>query len=254
MRGSDVLSLPLRGRLGGGGERVIASDRPLTAGRPHPASPGGGGVRIVVALILLLVSVAHGAPTTQPIPVSDYASKSVTRTHTASGATADAGFDWTRLVLAMAAVLGLIIALRYAAGILFPGARATRGSRAVRVLTRTPLAPRQQVMLLQVGRRVIVVGESGGNLSSLGHIDEPDEVAELLGQIDNAEVMTTPNRFKALFGRARNDFENGTMDESLAGALADERSDVAAPQVEEASSEIAGLIDRMRSLTRTMKR
>jgi len=212
---------------------------------------------MVVALILLLVSVVRAAPTaptSQPIPVSDYATKSVTRTHAATGATTDAGFDWTRLVLAMAVVLGLIIALRYAAGVLFPGARATRGSRAVRVLTRTPLAPRQQVLLLQVGRRVIVVGESAGALSSLGHIDEPDEVAELLGQIDNAEVTAAPGRFKALFGRARNDFETGAIDESLAGALSDERSDVAAPQVEEASNEIAGLIDRMRSLTRTMKR
>lgn len=207
-------------------------------------------------------------PSTRPIlrsadaPVSLYANKSITRT---SGETAvlTQGFDWQRLVMAMAVVIGVIIALRYAVGLLFPAARATRGSRAIRVLTRTPLAPRQQVMLLQVGRRVIVVGESGGNLSSLGHIDEPDEVAELIGQIDNAESPAAAGRFRSLFGRARSEFAEGELTAD-AGTFAEDRADLAArspvaggpadvPEVREAAKEIAGLIDRMRSLTKTMR-
>ena len=199
MRVASFLSLLLRGRLGGGGERESALSQP-PARRPHLTSPGGSGTGWAVAVLLLFASLLQAAPTSQPAPVSDYASKAVTRSHPGSTA-ASAGFDWQRLVLAMAVVIGVIIALRYAIGLLYPSVRAGRGSRAIRVLTRTPIAPRQQVMLLQVGRRVIVVGESGGNLSSLATITEPDEVAELIGQVDNAESPAAAGKFRSLFGQ-----------------------------------------------------
>jgi len=51
----DFLSLPLRGRLGGGGERSGASSA-LHAPSPPLTSPQGKGTRFALALLLLLLS------------------------------------------------------------------------------------------------------------------------------------------------------------------------------------------------------
>lgn len=48
------------------------------------------------------------------------------------------------------------------------------------VLGRTAIGPRQNVILLRVGRRVLVVAQADGTLSTLADIDGPEEVAALL--------------------------------------------------------------------------
>jgi flagellar biogenesis protein FliO len=111
---------------------------------------------------------------------------------------------------ALGGVIALILVLRWAGqrALASGGVRGGR-SAAVRVLSRTVLAPRQQVLLLHVGRRVVVVGDSGGRMSTLCEIAEPDEVASLVGAAegasqavgDSAKVM-----FGSMFRRAKEPF------------------------------------------------
>ena len=82
---------------------------------------------------------------------------------------------------ALGLVIGLVLAGRWAA-VRFGGAAVTvaRPSPAVEVLSRTAVAPKNHVLLLRVGRRVLVVNDAGQGLRRLAEIDADDEVADLL--------------------------------------------------------------------------
>ncbi len=85
------------------------------------------------------------------------------------------GLGSLTIVLALVAALFLLLR-RWA-----PGAK-TSDSGVMRVAARLPLGARQQLVLVQVGRRLMLAGIAGDNMSSLGEISEPDEVAELLAR------------------------------------------------------------------------
>jgi flagellar biogenesis protein FliO len=167
-------------------------------------------------------------------------------------------FDWQRLLIAMALVLGLIAIFRYFVVKIFPTARASASTSAVRVLARAPLAVRQQVVLIQVGRRVIVVGDSAGQLTALSQIDDPDEVAALLGQIENTPPAASVERFSSLFRKQRQPFNNDFNSSDVNASAPVQQNmiaeaDASEPQMQTVQSEVSGLIERMRSLTKSMK-
>ena len=202
--------------------------------------------------------------TSSPALASPLESQSIQRTRPISAEDENKGIDWPKLMLAMVVVLGLIVALKYVAIWLFPGVRVGGSGRGVRLLSRTAIAPRQQVLLLQVGRRILVVGDSGGAMSPLANIEEPDEVAELLGQTSQTTPATASSRFKAMFGRAERDYDE-PLPESLTAAddmEASQSQETAPgepgapvdPNIAAAQNEISGLLDRMRSLSKQVKR
>jgi flagellar protein FliO/FliZ len=151
------------------------------------------------------------------------------------------------MAIALALVLLLILLARWLLTHFFAASRAPATSRAVRVLGRTSLAPRQQVLLLQVGRRVVVVGESNGNLATLAQLEDPDEVAQLIGQLQEEQIARAAS-FGGMFGRVQKKFEEdhaarGTSDSS-------EREDdaAAAPDAQQMKSELSGLVEKVRSI------
>jgi flagellar biogenesis protein FliO len=165
-------------------------------------------------------------------------------------------FEPRRVILALAAVIGLIVVLRFVARLLFPGvAAAGRASRAVRVLSRSPVSPKQQVMLVQVGRRVIVVGDCGAQMNPLAEISDPDEVAALVGQIESDKAPPA-KPFGSLFRRARDTFE--APDEKPEDSEdSDDVNEAEAPAdlgLAAAQGEIRGLMERVRGLAQQLKR
>ncbi len=85
-----------------------------------------------------------------------------------------------RSVFALGVVLalmgGTVVVLRR----FLPGVVGGPGAGPVRLVGRVTLAPKQAVYFLQVPGRILVVGSGGGQLSALGEIADPDEVAEIL--------------------------------------------------------------------------
>lgn len=176
------------------------------------------------------------------------------------------GFNPTRLVTALGVVLVLILLLRWVGRRFFGMADRGRSTRAVQVLSRSPISPRQQLVLLRVGRRLLVVADGGGQMNTLSEITDADEVAALLGQLqdDHAGRMTTT--FGSLFGKMRAPFEP----EAAAGnAASDQEPDDDAavlrrpalrvpaeeddPAVESTRQELSGLMDKVRTLSRQFK-
>jgi flagellar biogenesis protein FliO len=167
------------------------------------------------------------------------------------------GLDFSRVGGALLAVIALIFLLRWFGKVFFPAATGKAQSRVVEVVSRSPLAPKQQVMLLRVGKRLLVVGDSAGQLSTLCEISDPDEVASMVGQL-REEKSTSAVAFGSLFGRFSRKFDSDEAevietppeptDRQVLMDETDEVRDAVAGQ-----AEIDGLRDRVRRLAEQFK-
>jgi flagellar biogenesis protein FliO len=186
----------------------------------------------------------HGAPTTAP------ATQQTGLTGTANRPTNLISVP--RLLIALAVVLVLIFFVRAVGQKFFPNITMSRASSAVRVLSRNPVAHKQQVVLVQVGRRILVLGDNGSQMNALSEITDPDEVAQLIGQISG-----TKERFTSEFNKAQDEFEqaDGPMEQS--DVLSDdiEHSEDALPEgMTAAHGEINGLMEKVRGLAKQLGR
>jgi flagellar biosynthetic protein FliO len=93
------------------------------------------------------------------------------------------GGDWLRTAAALALVVGLIFVARYVLRRLSPAGKTAARGEAIEVLTRASLGTRQQLALVRVGRRLVLVGSSPSGMSPLAELSDPDEVAELVEEL-----------------------------------------------------------------------
>lgn len=158
----------------------------------------------------------------------------------------------TRVAGALVAVVALILLLRWV-GQRALAANGGRGgkSAAVRVLSRTMLAPRQQVLLLHVGRRVVVVGDSGGRMSPLCEIADPDEVAALVGASQSTGSEAAKAVFGSVFRRAKEPFADETDVSDPADVLAISHADQPSDDAEPAP--VGNLLDKVRLMRNQFK-
>jgi len=165
-----------------------------------------------------------------------------------------------QVTLALLGVLGLILAMKIAMRWLWPGAASQRASRSVRVIARTPLGSRSALVLVQVGKRLVVVGDCGAQLSPICEITDPDEVAGMLGAIQSERLGSASRRFAVSLGRAQADFEEADG-QTLAESTADPATEPAAEPSSDSSlepaepealantrQELRGLASRVRTL------
>jgi flagellar biogenesis protein FliO len=156
-------------------------------------------------------------------------------------------------------VIALIFALRWLSQRLFGKVVASRSSRAVQILSRNVISPKQQLLVLQVGRRLVVVGDSGQQMNPLCEITDPDEMAALIGQIREEKRESTPAAFGAIFGRAGSAFEKENHEPQRPVDVAGEDDDSAdnssgPPSVQDTRDELSGLMDKVRLMSRQFPR
>jgi flagellar protein FliO/FliZ len=227
-----------------------------------------GGVAVVL-LALLCASAVRAAPASTkpastsrpPAPqgryeqtplvvrsVASQQSSAAPAATTQSAATAPAvtTMDVPRVAMGLAAVLALIFVLRWIAKWAFPSVASARPTSAMRVLSRTTVSPKQQLLLVQVGKRVLVVGDSAGQLRGISEIADPDEAAALVAQITEEQSRGSAKAFGSLFGRAKNGFEQ------RAGLLAEDGDDEGVEQ--EAQPALAGLSQHVRRISDQFRR
>jgi flagellar protein FliO/FliZ len=163
------------------------------------------------ALVLMLLPAAAPAqalppartsPEVQPIPLR----RSAPASQPARTAPASGGLETWRLLLALGVVLGLIFVLRWL-GRRFAGHAGGRGSRAIHIVSRSTINPRQQLMLVQIGRRLVLIGNCGTSLSPLCQIDDPDEIAQVLGQVQQEKSESITRAFSGLFRREEEKYD-----------------------------------------------
>jgi flagellar protein FliO/FliZ len=199
---------------------------------------------IFCLLAMAMLNIAAG-PSTGPtnwdaMPIGGGAAIDRAVATTQAAVSAGSFIDLGRVITALAIVLGTILVGRFVVRKLFPGSTASSAGRAVKVLSRNVIAPRQQVMLLQVGKRIIVVGDSAGQMNTLANIDDPDEVAELIGATQS--VTTDLGGFKSLFGKRQDEYDPPP----------ESKPEPTEPPLA-VQSELSSLIEKVRSLKQQMK-
>jgi len=85
------------------------------------------------------------------------------------------GGAFAATVVVVALLLGAFLLLRKFMG----RSRLFAPGSSMRVLARRPIAPRQEVVLVEIGPRVLVIGATRESLSRLGEITSAEEIAAL---------------------------------------------------------------------------
>jgi flagellar biogenesis protein FliO len=119
---------------------------------------------------------------------------------------------WYRSGLgALAVVLALIGGLVWALRRWVPATRSGE-SRIIGVVGRASLSPKHSAALIRVGRRFVLVGMTGEQVSALCEISEPEEVAELSIRTDTVTAQEAES-FERLFIEEAADYRQPVVDE-----------------------------------------
>lgn len=154
--------------------------------------------------------------------------------------------SWTRTVGALAAVVGLIALLAWGyraatlGGVRIGGKPRRPGL--IEVLSRTSLSPRQSLCLVRVGPRVILVGQSHDNLSTLDVIDDAGVAAGLAGEAMRDRPDSNVAEFQRCLDREAGNYIDQTD-------VADERVTPESRRVESVRAGVLEAIDRIRRST-----
>ncbi len=124
---------------------------------------------------------------------------------------------------ALAVVIGLIYIGRALLRKFVPGAAVGQGNGVVEILARHPLAKGQALVLVRIGSQIVVLNQGRETSQSVLVVNDAEEVASILGQIQGAKATSSQAGFNRLLANARMDLEQGEGDadgEATAGALA----------------------------------
>ena len=148
-------------------------------------------------------------------------------------------------LLSTCAALGVVIGLIFATRWVYTkmgGQVVARSSPAVEVLSRTTVAPKSHVLLLRVGQRVLVVGDSGTGLRTLANLDEPEEVASVLQSVTSQQPTSVSKSFNGLVARFNGEYE-------AKARLAEEGGDDSEIALDRTRDALSGLKSRLRALS-----
>jgi flagellar biogenesis protein FliO len=159
-----------------------------------------------------------------------------------SGGDVGSGGWVLQTLAALGLVIGLILLGRWL-WIKLSGQVPTRtsGSRAVEVLSRTAVAPKNHVLLLRVGERILIVGDSSQGLQTLAQVDEPDEVAELLTAVTSQNEHSVSGQFRQVMSRVSGRFD-------ATAAAAEDGRDEGEHHLDRSRAAVSSLMSRVRHI------
>lgn len=116
--------------------------------------------------------------------------------------------EMLRVIMALAVVIGLLMAVRVMLrkGVGMGGA-AGRPSGVLQILARFPIARGQSLVVLQLGRRIVLLHQSSAGMRTLSEISDPDEVANLLSRMEAGSSGREAERFGSMLKRFQMEHE-----------------------------------------------
>ena len=192
----------------------LGSSKTLPAGESAAVAPQSTSTTPTAQAAVAPGTASSSAQTTQPDPSNSLpaterralgvASPSSTGVASASGKPDSA---WLLNTLAaLGAVIGLMLVLRAIVMRAVGKSAATSRSPAIEVLARSVVAPRSNVLLLRVGRRILVVGETASGLRTLSDVSDPEEVASLLTLLEAAKPNSVTQTFAQALGQLNSEY------------------------------------------------
>jgi flagellar biogenesis protein FliO len=224
---------------------------------------------ILLAVVFLMVGAtipSHAQQTTRPVgatlvedPTKDVplparpggATTQATLAGSSAGASGDV-FDVKRLVFALAVVLGAMYVTHQVWKRLGMPGSANRTAGSLQVLSRLNLSPRQQLVLVRVGRRVVLVGNSGTQMNSLCEISDPEEAAGLLGLAAAERDESVSASFNSVLGGEEKRFdEQSNIDLQIPAADGEPATEEQA--LASTRDELSDMMDKVRNLSRQFR-
>ncbi|MEX0776166.1 MAG: flagellar biosynthetic protein FliO [Phycisphaeraceae bacterium] len=144
---------------------------------------------------------------------------------------------------ALAAVIGLIVIARGALAKWSGRSSAVTISPVAEVLTRITIAPRNHILLVRLGNRILVLGDSPAGLRTLESIADPEEIADLLTLVAAGKPNSISHGFSQLLGRFSGEHHTGRPEDDLAEPGGDEQEF----HVDRARDRVSGLLARFRT-------
>jgi len=156
-------------------------------------------------------------------------------------------------VTALGVVVGLIFLLRWLYMKISGQPTSTRpASSAVEVLSRTTVAPRNHVLILRVGNRLLVVGDSNNGMRTLANIEDEEEVANILATVSAGQTNSVSRSFSQLLGRFGASHDQTDLNDPAtlnAWANDDDGLDENEHLFDRARHNVSGLTSRIRTLS-----
>lgn len=139
------------------------------------------------------------------------------------------------------AVLGLIGVAAYFVKRHLPARNMLMGGQVLQVVARLPVSSKQSLVLVKMGRRLILTGVSGEQISTLCVVDDPDQVATLTAEAASGQPDSIAGAFSDAYQEAAHAYaEEGTLDDDH------ERETAGAVD----GGQVQGLLKKVRQLRR----
>jgi len=113
-----------------------------------------------------------------------------------------------RPFLSLLAVLALIVLCAWLFRRFFPGSQHGRTNSAIEIIARSAISPKQSVCLIRLGRRLLLVGLSPNHMANLSVVDDPEEIALIMGEMEKQMPNSISKTFDRLFHRETQQYDD----------------------------------------------
>jgi flagellar biosynthetic protein FliO len=122
-----------------------------------------------------------------------------------------------RPFLSLLAVLALIVLCAWLFRRFFPGSQHGRTNSAIEIIARSAISPKQSVCLVRLGRRLLLVGLSPNHMANLSVVNDPEEIALIMGEMEKQMPNSISKTFDKLFHREARQYDDplGRTEQSL---------------------------------------
>jgi flagellar biogenesis protein FliO len=152
--------------------------------------------------------------------------------------------ETSKVVMALGAVLlAMYIVHRVWRRLGMPGSTNKTG-QTLQIISRLALSPRQQILLIRVGRRCVLVGNSGAQMNPLCEISDAEEAAALLGQTITESKESVTATFGDVLDGAQQQFDAESSPKPQSDSPEED------PALAAARDQITNMVDKVRSLSK----
>ena len=154
-----------------------------------------------------------------------------------------------RVVMALGVVLlAIYVGHRVWRRLGMPGS-VSKANQSLQIISRLALSPRQQILLVRVGRRCVLVGNSGTQMHPLCDISDPEEAAALLGLTVTESKESVTATFNDVLDGAQQQFDVDVQPRPQRES-ADSETKEEDPALAATRDELTSMMDKVRSLSK----
>ncbi len=161
-------------------------------------------------------------------------------------------FSYTAFMLAGVLLLIVILAWLFRRYIL--AQKRPGSSLSLDVVARATIGPRQSLCLVKLGRHLVLVGLSPNHMAALDTVEDPEEIALILSSVSRRGSASLTASFDQLVAENSSDYDDGYPDIGADSIENNDSTNADPDNINQARSELTGLLDKVKGLTRLHSR